>query len=86
MLCTDAISLFTIRAFQIEIKGTKGSLRVALDSNGIAAEISHITLVIRVTIFPKKRKHRTSELTRNSATSQASLSTEQREYFRKLST
>jgi hypothetical protein len=86
VLCTDAISLFTIRAFQIEIKGTKGSLRVALDSNGIAAEISHITLVIRVTIFPKKRKHRPSEPARYSASSQASHSTEQRRCFLKFST
>jgi hypothetical protein len=86
VLCTDAINLFTLRALKKENLGTKGSLRVALDLNGIAARTFHISLANSVTIFSKKRKHRTSELTRNSAISQASLSTEQREYFRKLST
>ena len=86
VLQRDLIRLFPFRAWKTKSQGTKETLRVALDWNGIAARFSHYPLAIKATIFPSKRKLRRCDPTRNSATTQASLSTQQRRCFPKLST
>ena len=84
VLQRDLIRLFPFRAWKTKSQGTKETLRVALDWNGIAARFSHYPLAIKATIFPSKRKLRRCDPTRNSATTQTSLSTQQRRCFPKL--
>jgi hypothetical protein len=85
VLLRDLIRLFPFRAWKTKSKGIE-TLRVTLDWNGIAARFSHYPLAIKATLTPSKRKLRRCDPSRNSATTQASLSTQQQPCFLKLST